>query len=230
MRRLPGHLITTLPLVASQIFFRGDLSATAREFTPLATVELLSKSHAADTRCKFLDPASHDALGRYVVHVEKAAAEIEGRAAARAAYAQGLEAGKSAQCSAQIEAETISSLKAARRAMAAVRGDQIAEPATVTTEGRNSPRSILPAAGELTVHEQRMAAYFTELHCDHLAYRQRWKFWRVIAAQHQAAIGQFGPEAAGNAKERAQTLSESRKCGKETAALVEAQYREIVKK
>jgi hypothetical protein len=231
MRRLPGHLITTVPLVASQIFFRADMSAMAGEFTPLATVELLSKSHAADTRCKFLDPASHDELGRYVVHVERAAAEIEGRAAARTAFAQGLQAGKSAECSTQIEAETVSTLKAARRAMAAMRGDRaIAESAAIATEERNSPQSILPAAGELAVHEQRMAAYFTELHCDHLAYRQKWKFWRVIVAQHQAAVGQFGPEAASDAKERAQTLSESRKCSKETAALVQAQYREIVRK
>jgi hypothetical protein len=230
MRRLPAYLITTLPLVASQIFLPPDISATAGEFTPLATVELLSKSHAADSKCKFLDLASHEELGGYVVHVERAAAEIEGKAAAQTAFMRGFEAGKSAQCSPQSAAQTLSSLKAARRAMAAARDTRIPDAQIVAGDGRKSPLSILPATGELAVHEQRMMAYFTELHCNHLAYRQRWKFWKAIVAQHEAAAGRFGPETAESAKERAQRNSASLACGEQTAGLVRAQYREITGK
>ena len=230
MRRLPAYLITTLPLVASQIFLPPDISAAAGEFTPLAVVELLSKSHAADSKCKFLDPASHEELGGLVGQVERAAAEIEGKAAAQSAFMRGLGAGKSAECSAQLEAQTVSSLKAARRAMAAARDTRISDAQIAAGDGHKSPIAILPGTGELAVHENRLTAYFTELHCDHLAYRQRWKFWKAIIAQHEAAARKFGPEAVESAKDRAQRNSADLACGGQTAALVQTQYREITGK
>jgi len=165
-----------------------------------------------------------------VGQAERAAAEIEGNAAAQSAFMRGLGAGKSAECSAQLEAQTVSSLKAARRAMAAARDTRISDAQIAAGDGHKSPIAILPGTGELAVHEHRLTAYFTELHCDHLAYRQRWKFWKAIIAQHEAAARKFGPEAVESAKDRAQRNSADLACGGQTAALVQTQYREITGK
>lgn len=224
MRRLLTYLITTVPFLAAPSLKLSG-TALAAEFTPLAVTELLSKSYAADARCRFLHPTEHDELRRYVTHATLAAAELEGQSRTRTALDRGRTSGEAAECSLAMRHQTISTLAAARRAMAAVGTNE-------ETRNQSSGDVLLPlqqrATGQdLGIYERRMAAYLTELRCRHLSNRQAKRFWTVVVEEHKAALGKFGHEAVGLAKTRAQSFSAYKECSPQSEEFVRGEYQDL---
>jgi len=224
MRRLLTYLITTVPFLAAPSLKLSG-TALAAEFTPLEVTEILSKSYAADARCRFLHSTEHDELRRYVTHATLAAAELEGQSRTRTVLDRGRSSGEAAECSQAMRHQTISTLAAARRAMAAVGTDE-------ETPNQSSDVVSLPlhqkAPGEdLGIYERHMAAYLTELRCRHLSNRQAKNFWTVVVEEHKAALGKFGVEAVGLAKTRAQSFSSYQQCSPRSEEFVRDEYRDL---
>jgi hypothetical protein len=213
-----------VPVLAVLHLLQLSATALAVELTPLAATELLSKSYFADRRCRFLKSAEHDELRRYVEHAELAAAELEGRSSTRTAMEDGRTSGAAAECSPATRQQTISTLAAARRAMAAAGND---EGSRKSAEEISLPIDQTAREAKLDRYEKRTAAYLIELRCRHLSNRHARKFWTLVVAEHKAAIGRFGAEAIELAKMRAQAFSSRQPCSLQSEEFVRGEFRDL---
>jgi hypothetical protein len=216
MRRLLVCLVATVPVLVAP--------ASASEFTPLAVTELLSRSYVMDFRCRFLQSSEHDELARFVDHARLAATEIEGAAPTRRALERGRISAEAAECTPVARRQTVSTLLAARRAMAAPGEEDQDERRSaddVSFRQENAPEE------RLTVYEQRMGAYLLDRRCRHLSHRHAKKFWVLVVEDQKAVAGNFGVEAVRVAKKRAERFSSSQKCNSQSEQIVQGEYRSL---
>jgi hypothetical protein len=216
MRRLLVCLVATVPVLVAP--------ASASKFTPLAVTELLSRSYVMDMRCRFLQSFEHDELARFVDHARLAATEIEGAAPTRQALERGRVSAEAAECTPVARQQTVSTLLAARRAMAAPGEEEQDESGSADDV---SFRQETAPEERLTVYEQRMGAYLLDRRCRHLSHRDAKKFWALVVEDQKAVAGDFGVEAVRVAKKRAERFSSSQKCNSQSEQIVQGEYRSL---
>ena len=91
-----SHLVISLPLLIGMAPFAPP--AVAQALNPADATTLLSKSHALNMKCNFLNEAEGDQLGEYVARAEISLAEKASVSAARKAIAAGRTDAKAAMC------------------------------------------------------------------------------------------------------------------------------------
>jgi hypothetical protein len=218
MRRLPVHIIASLSILAASSTLEG---VSAGRLTPLTVTELLTSSYVIDLRCRFLAPGDHHELARYAADAKQAATEIEGLSSTLDAIERGHSSGETAACSPAARQKTMSTLVAARRAMAAagsVEDDSL--PSEDTTASR------FESGGEnLGFYERRLGAYLLDLRCRHLSRRDARRFWVFVADDERTAVDSFGADAVGLANTRAKEFSSREPCNSQSKQLVRSEYR-----
>jgi hypothetical protein len=219
MRRLPVYIVASLSCFAASGLFGTTF---ASKLTPLKVTELLTSSYVVDLRCRYLTGSEQRELARYAAHAKQAASEMEGAAASLDAVERGHTSGEAAACSPAEREKTITTLAAARRAMAAA---EIGEDASRASAPVTASGAEATEGEHLGFYERRLGAYLLDLRCRHLSRRDARKFWALVGQDQKAAIDSFGADAVGRANARAQEFSSTEPCNSQSKHLVRAEYR-----
>jgi hypothetical protein len=219
MRRLPVYIIASLSCLAAAGHFEG---ASAGKLTPLTVTELLTSSYVVDLRCRFLTPGERRELAGYAADAKQAASQIEGISSTLDAIERGHSAGETAECSSAARQKTMSTLAAARRAMAAA---ETGEDAGLPGGGTKASHAVSGGGENLDFYERRVGAYLLDLRCRHLSRRDARRFWALVSDDERTAAASFGAEAVGLANSRAQEFSLREPCNSQSKQLVRSEYR-----
>jgi hypothetical protein len=236
MRKLSQMLIT-LPLLAAP--FMALKPAAAEPFTPLAAVELLAKSKAADAKCGFLSGEESQELSDYVARGEIAAAQQTSVDETRAALAQGRKLGAATICGPDAKAELGETLLAARQAMASVGAEDTPPPedsAAAAAEPvkkkqvAQAPRAAPPLEERrgklpgLKGYGGKAFAYYLDRRCGHLSRAQARRFYAAIIRMHDEALAASGKATVAKALRAAEAKAKTVSCGSQSASLVKSGY------
>jgi hypothetical protein len=248
MRKLMTPLIT-LPLLAMPFFAMKP--ATAASFTPLAAIELLAKSKAADAKCHHLASEEAQELSDYLARAEIAAATQTSVAETQGAIAAGRSSGAASLCGPQTLADVRATLNAAREAMAAIGNDndepQAEEPARQQVAAaapeeppkqKSDPKPRFKAAEEtpvkapkgkgLTTYAAAAVGYYVDRRCRHLSAKEARRYYAGILKSHQSAVAASGKKAVGAMLRNAESEAGQVACGSRSAALVKGGYARAV--
>ena len=194
----------------------------ARALSSGETARLLARVEAIDGKCRFLDPADHDALKILAARAEVAAAGEGGPVEANAAVAAGRAEAAAAACdeasarlvrSAYGSAESAASGRPRRRVATAPPPDEVLPPLAA------------PDAGALDRYATRLVAYYLDLRCHHLTRPDAVRFWRSILQDQRSAARESGANAVAAAQSRARFIARRGWCGGNTARRVIDGYR-----
>jgi hypothetical protein len=232
MRTFPQMLIT-LPLLAAP--FVAMKPAAAEPFTPLAAVELLAKSKAADAKCHFLGGDEAQELSDYVARGEIASAQQTSVSETQAAMAQGRKQGAAAACGEAAKADLRETLLAAREAMAAVdAGQSPPADAAAPEPAKKQKTQALKAAPPLEEKRATLPgldgyggkafAYYLDRRCGHLSRAQARRFYSAIIRMHGEALASSGKAPVARALRAAEAKAKTVSCGSQSAGLVKSGY------
>lgn len=247
MRSPSGLLISLalacLPLVASPL---KPVMAQA-VLGPGDAAAHLARAHGAAGKCGLMSEALRNELSDYVNMAEVAAAATVGPDEIIKLMNEGREAGRAMACDAQTADFVVSSLDAAREALAQVEGDgfirgTVAEAPAVQQEPEDpaeeqaagpieaaipnpapQPEQLQTRANdaELIRYAQATAAYYVERRCQHLGHDRATRFWQRVVSQHNAMLSRHDRAAVARAKARAISMAEaSGRCGARTRQMV----------
>ena len=208
----------------------------ARALSSGETARLLARVEAIDGKCRFLDPADHDALKILAARAEVAAAGEGGPVEANAAVAAGRAEAAAAACdeasarlvrSAYGSAESAASGRPRRRVATAPPPDEVLPPQSSPRYGSVEPQPPLAAAdaGALDRAAARLVAYYLDLRCHHLTRPDAVRFWRSILQDQRSAARESGANAVAAAQSRARFIARRGWCGGNTARRVIDGYR-----
>ena len=245
--RILFYPLITLPFIATA--FCSINPAKAETFTPIAAIELLSKSKASDAKCRYLAGDESQELSDYLARAEIAAATQTSVAETQAAITTGRAAGSASLCGPQSLADVRATLNAAREAMASLASveetaekEPVAAPEPVKVIAKAPEQKVksvrlLKAAtaakkqtqpGSLNTYAAAAIGYYVDQRCHHLSASQVRRYYAGILRRHHSALAATGKKAVGdmlrNAEARAGTVS----CGARSAALVKGSFARAV--
>ena len=247
MRTIFNYVIT-LPLLAMPVSTLALKPAGAETVGPVAALELLAQSKAADARCHILFPNERDELSGYLARAEIAAAERMSVGVAQAAIASGKARGASSLCDTRAAVQMRATLEAAREATS---GSAEPETAVASSEPPAVQRAIadppvrkikpvaeaqprkrlfsfkaekqavaLPVKGSLQRYAREAAAYYADRKCRHLSSKAATSFWNGVVIRHRAAVAVHGSNAVAAVLANAQVQANSWGCGRQVNAAI----------
>lgn len=227
-----AHLLLTLPLLTAALGVADMKPAIAAQGAAAEAVRILSRAHATDRKCRYLSPAERGELSGYAERAQIAAASQSSAAAAKSALGAGKAEGASGRCSAAREADVRETLMAAREAVAGVGSPATAMQTTVQPQrsaarGKDDDRDGRPAGKGLNVYAQVVRAYYLERECRSLSRGDANRFWKGVAALHQATVAVNGAKAVARLMRRAESGARNASCGADAQARIARGYAEV---
>lgn len=223
MRSLAPYLVT-LPLLATPACQLWTGPALAQTVSADQALTYLARSHAADAKCRYLNPGERQELADYLAKAEVAETGRSSSANAQSIIAAGRAQGRGVVCNPASGAEVKATLAASREALA--RGDrprrkvvaEVSPPQQRPKKQRGKPTGRLASYGEQAM------AYYVERRCNFLSAAEARSFWNHIVAAHAVALKSNGRRAVAAMLKGAEAEAAGRACGRRSAALVEAAF------
>jgi hypothetical protein len=227
----------TVTLAALMLAGAGPSHAQA--LSTAETARLLARVQAIDGKCRYLDPADHDALKTFVARAEVAAAGEDGPQQASEAVAAGRSEGGSASCDDESARLVRSAYASARSAASGIRRGRtaVAAPRQVPPqrnrrveawpEPEPEPRWGGGGFSAVDRYAMRLEAYYLDLRCRHLTRPDSVRFWRSIVQDQRNAARESGSYAVAAAQSRARMVASRGWCGWNTARRVIDGYRGV---
>ena len=246
--RSPSRLLISLALACLPLLAAPLKPALAEAVLgPGEAAAYLARAHGAAGKCGLMSEALRNELSDYVNMAEVAAAATVGPDEIIRLMNEGREAGRAMACDAQTGDFVVSSLDAARDALAQVEGDgfirgtvaeapavqqepeepveeqaaRLVEPAKPSPAPEPEQRQARANDAELIRYAQATAAYYVERRCQHLGHDRATRFWQRVVSQHNAMLSRHDRAAVARAKARAISMAEaSGRCGARTRQMV----------
>jgi hypothetical protein len=224
-------------ITLAALMLAGAGPSHAQALSSGETARVLARVQAIDGKCRYLDPADHDALKTFVARAEVAAAGEDGPQQASEAVAAGRAEGGSASCNDESARLVRSAYASARSAASGARRGQTAVAAPRQAPPRRSqrieswpePEPRLGGGGfsALDRYAMRLEAYYLDLRCRHLTRPDSIRFWRSIVQDQRNAARESGSYAVATAQSRARMVASRGWCGWNTARRVIDGYRGV---
>jgi hypothetical protein len=243
-RLLISVTLACLPLLASPL--KPALAETV--LGPGEAAAHLARAHGAAGKCGLMSEPLRNELSDYVNMAEVAAASTVGPDEIVRLMNEGRQAGRAMACNEQTRGFVLSSLDAAREALAQAEGDgfirgtvatapAVQQDAQEPVEEQLAARVVEPAKpkpapepeqlqargndAELIRYAQATAAYYVERRCQHLGHDRATRFWQQVVSRHNAMLSRHDRAAVARAKARAISMAEaSGRCGARTRQMV----------
>jgi hypothetical protein len=199
------------------------LSSNARAETVAAetAAHLLAKAYAVDSKCHYLDGASHEELSSLVAKAEVALASQSNVANTKSTMAAGRSAGRSAACSAERQVEVNEVLSAARSASQMAESNPNYSVAPNANPALQSTPKIRTAINEpkprmnggLQSYAEMTERYYRARRCFSMPMRQMKSFYADIVATHREMVKTYGVSAVAAVMHRSESNADHQGCG-----------------
>lgn len=196
-------------VLATTVIFANQQQALAQDAQARQAIELLARSQALDTKCKFLGDAEHDDLSSLLARAELALAQRTTVSITKQALEQGRTAGQSAACSADEQAQISLILSSAKQAAAKAPRIKV----VINADGPTGIKATHWKNVGLAQYASITERYYLARRCGNMSPRQISSFYQTVVNTHQSALFTYGRAAVVGVMQQSELKAKAQNCG-----------------
>ena len=217
--------VSRLTLLLVPILLALPNSSRAETIAAEQAAQLLARSSALETKCKFLTSSQHEELNGFVAKAEVAMVAKTSVAQANLIMQKGRAAAKQAACSDAEKADIADILNAARQATSTMRvQSELPKPTTARVAVATSAPSPVAKKNKKTLEPQSKNGalgqyanltehYYLARRCNAMSFRAITNLYQNVVSTHHQVVANFGVPAVRAVMQQSESRANATHCG-----------------